>query len=37
VPIEPPQRKRQPGSGKGQLLHMAEDFDATPEDFEDYR
>jgi len=37
VPIEPPQRKRRPGSGKGQLLHMAEDFDATPEDFEEYR
>jgi len=37
VPIEPPQRTRQPGSGKGQLLHMAEDFDATPDDFAEYR
>ena len=37
VPIEPPQRTRQPGSGKGQLLHMAEDFDATPDDFVEYR
>ena len=37
TPIEPPRGIRQPGSGKGQLLHMAENFDATPEDFEDYR
>jgi len=37
VPIEPPQRIRQPGSGKGQLLHMAEDFDATLDDFAEYR
>jgi prevent-host-death family protein len=37
VPIEPPQRIRQPGSGKGQLLYMAEDFDATPDDFAEYR
>jgi prevent-host-death family protein len=37
VPIEPLQRIRQPGSGKGQLLYMAEDFDATPDDFAEYR
>jgi antitoxin (DNA-binding transcriptional repressor) of toxin-antitoxin stability system len=37
VPIEPLQRARQPGSGKGQLLHMADDFDATPDDFAEYR
>jgi antitoxin (DNA-binding transcriptional repressor) of toxin-antitoxin stability system len=28
-------RPRQPGSAQG-LVHMAEDFDATPEDFNDY-
>lgn len=27
---------RQPGSARG-LIHMAEDFDATPEDFRDYQ
>lgn len=27
---------RRPGSGKGELLWMAPDFDATPEDFGDY-
>jgi antitoxin (DNA-binding transcriptional repressor) of toxin-antitoxin stability system len=37
TPIETPRGARQPGSGKGQLLHMADDFDATPEDFADYR
>lgn len=26
---------RQPGSARG-LIHMAEDFDETPEDFRDY-
>jgi len=27
---------RKPGSGKGQLLWMAGDFDSTPEGFEEY-
>jgi hypothetical protein len=36
APIEPQQSVRQPGSGKGQLLYMAEDFDATPDDFTVY-
>jgi prevent-host-death family protein len=31
VPMEPPKRPRRPGSGKGQLLWMAPDFDAIPE------
>ncbi len=29
LPIESQQRMRHPGSGKGQLLYMAEDFNAT--------
>lgn len=36
VPVEPPKGPRKPGSGKGQILHIAEDFDATPEAFKDY-
>jgi len=36
VPIASSQGKRNPGSGKGQLLWIATDFDATPEDFEEY-
>ncbi|HYN78580.1 MAG TPA: type II toxin-antitoxin system prevent-host-death family antitoxin [Lamprocystis sp. (in: g-proteobacteria)] len=36
VPVQPPKRPRQPGSGKGQLLWMAPDFDAIPDGFEDY-
>jgi len=36
VPIKPPAGKRKPGSGKGQILFIADDFDATPEDFADY-
>lgn len=36
VPLEPPQRERKPGSGKGQITFMAPDFDQAPEGFEDY-
>ncbi|MGQ0592060.1 MAG: type II toxin-antitoxin system Phd/YefM family antitoxin [Gammaproteobacteria bacterium] len=36
VPLEPSPRERKPGSGKGQLLYMAPDFDETPAGFEDY-
>lgn len=36
VPVQPLKRPRQPGSGKGQLLWLAPDFDATPEGFEEY-
>jgi prevent-host-death family protein len=35
VPLKPPQRRRKPGSAKGQIW-MAPDFDETPEDFKDY-
>lgn len=36
VPLHPPQAKRRPGSGTGELLHLAEDFDAPLEDFKEY-
>ncbi len=36
VPIRPPAGKRAPGSGKGQILFIADDFDAIPNDFADY-
>ena len=36
VPLDKPRRSRKPGSGKGQILHIAPDFDSTPEGFKDY-
>lgn len=36
VPLGKPGQPRQPGSGKGQILYIAPDFDATPEGFENY-
>jgi prevent-host-death family protein len=36
VPISKPQKKRKPGSGAGELLFMADDFNETPDDFEKY-
>ncbi len=36
VPVAAARGRRTPGSGKGQLRWMSPDFDATPEDFEDY-
>ena len=36
VPMGKDGEPRRPGSGKGQLLEMADDFDGTPEDFADY-
>jgi prevent-host-death family protein len=35
VPIKRAASKRVPGSGKGQILFMAENFDAIPQGFED--
>jgi prevent-host-death family protein len=29
--------RRKPGTGKGQVLHMAPDFDRPLDDFDDYR
>ena len=36
VPLDKPKQPRKPGSGKGQILYIAPDFDATPEGFKDY-
>jgi prevent-host-death family protein len=36
MPLEQPKKPRKPGSGKGQILHVAPDFDATPAEFKDY-
>ena len=35
VALKPRRQPRHPGSARG-LIHMAEDFDATPDDFKDY-
>jgi len=35
VPLSNPKQPRKPGSGKGQVLYIAPDFDATPEEFKD--
>lgn len=36
VPLDKPRKPRKPGSGKGQILHIAADFDTTPASFKDY-
>lgn len=36
VALQRPPGPRRPGSGKGQILYLADDFDAVPEGFEDY-
>ena len=36
VPLDRPKQPRKPGSGKGQILYVAPDFDATPKGFEEY-
>ena len=36
VRLDKPKRPRKPGSGKGQVLYIAPDFDSTPEGFKDY-
>jgi len=36
VPLDKPKKPRKPGSGKGQILYVAPDFDATPASFKDY-
>ena len=36
VPFEQPGRPRNPGSGKGQILYVAPDFDETLAEFKDY-
>jgi prevent-host-death family protein len=36
APLDRPRTPRKPGSGRGQILFMAPDFDALPDDFKDY-
>ena len=36
MPLETPSKVRKPGSARKQLLYIAPDFDATPDDFKDY-
>lgn len=36
VPLEPVAGKRQPGSAKGKILFVADDFDQTLGDFAEY-
>lgn len=37
VPVSPlVHEKRKPGSGKGKILYIADDFDQTPADFVEY-
>ncbi len=36
IALDKPKEARKPGSGKGQILYMAPDFDLTPESFKDY-
>lgn len=35
IPLRRARAPRRPGSARG-MIHMADDFDATPEDFRDY-
>lgn len=37
VPLASDEELRIPGSGKDQIRYIADDFDATPEDFMDYQ
>ena len=36
VPITPNEKKRKPGTAKGQILYVASDFDELPADFKEY-
>ena len=36
IPLHRRREPRRPGSARGSVLFMADDFDATPEDFKDY-
>ena len=37
VPLQPAGGERRPGSARGQVLHVAPDFDAPLDAFSDYR
>ena len=36
VALDKPRQPRKPGTGRGQILFIAPDFDATPEGFDGY-
>ncbi len=36
VPVEIPQKIRKPGSGKGQVIEMSDDFDQPIDDMKEY-
>jgi antitoxin (DNA-binding transcriptional repressor) of toxin-antitoxin stability system len=36
IPLRRARTPRRPGSERGLIIHMADDFDAIPEDFRDY-
>lgn len=36
TPVNAPTKKRVPGTGKGQILSVAPDFDKLPDDFREY-
>ncbi|HEU4884013.1 MAG TPA: hypothetical protein VFT45_17260 [Longimicrobium sp.] len=36
IPLRRVRAPRRPGSARGLIVHMADDFDATPDDFHDY-
>lgn len=36
VPVAEMPKKREPGTGKGQILFIADDFDAPLDDFKEY-
>jgi prevent-host-death family protein len=36
IPLRRARAPRRPGSERGLIIHMADDFDAIPEDFRDY-
>ena len=36
VALDEPRQPRKPGTGRGQILFIAPDFDATPEGFDGY-
>ncbi len=36
VPVEKPQKIRKPGSGKGQVIEMSDDFDLPIDDMKEY-
>ena len=37
TPLDAARQPRKPGSAKGQVLHLADDFDAPLDDFGPYR